>query len=238
MSVDVQLPDLLEGRADILSSYIHEVGAFLSSILVNGIIAIEVLHRGSREEHTFLSVELTGRGMRTGVELERVIHAFVADFKPADVAGPPLQFVLSPDSIHFEFKLGYHAQADTPNSFQPFHNRKILIAEDNTINAMVFSSFVEEWGCSAEVVPDGEAAVQSAHDHPADLILMDIHMPHLDGITAIEQIRRFNAHIPIIALTASTLDDDLRAALRAGANDNLLKPVSSSVLFSLLSRYL
>ena len=79
---------------------------------------------------------------------------------------------------------------------------------------------------------NGEEPLLISQEQAFDLILMDIHMPVLDGNEAIRRIRTQNREIPIIALTASTLESDIREALENGANDYLLKPVASKTLFS------
>jgi len=88
------------------------------------------------------------------------------------------------------------------------------------------------------VVPNGKEAVNATIENHYDIILMDIYMPYLDGIQATRDIRKFNITIPIIALTASTLEADLNNARKAGINDLLLKPVSSMSLFKTLQKYL
>jgi CheY-like chemotaxis protein len=238
VSVDVQLPDALVGIPDALIVNVQRVCTFLNELLINGIITIELIHRGTRDRCSSIGVEVSARGMRTDEDADVLVQSFLnpshTDAKPATT----LHATLAPDVIHIDFKLDYETPVVSEAQHQPFHNRTILIAEDNAINAMVFSSFVEEWGCRVVIVHDGLAAINWLKDRSADLVLMDIHMPQLDGISAISQIRKFNRDIPILALTASTMEDDLRASLQAGANENLLKPVSSSVLFTLLSRYL
>jgi len=115
--------------------------------------------------------------------------------------------------------------------------KKILMAEDNETNALVFSSFLEDWNCLVTIVTNGEDAVAKVREDVFDLVLMDIYMPKMNGTQAIEAIRLFNPSIPIIVLTASTLEQDIRASIAVGANNFLLKPISSSQLKSMVEKY-
>ena len=109
--------------------------------------------------------------------------------------------------------------------------------EDNEINALIFSSFLEEWGCETTVIQNGAEAISQMHEARYDIILMDIHMPILNGNLATKKIREFS-EVPIIALTDSVEEKDMQDAIEAGANDFLVKPVSSRQLFHVLEKYL
>jgi CheY-like chemotaxis protein len=131
----------------------------------------------------------------------------------------------------------FHRSSAVVEELRPFANKSILLAEDNDLNALVFVSFIEEWGCQITKAANGLEAVATAGSADFDLILMDIHMPEMSGNEAIWRIRQFNKNIPIIALTASSLKRDITSSLEAGANDFLLKPVSSHQLKKMLVKY-
>ena len=123
----------------------------------------------------------------------------------------------------------------------------ILVAEDNPINAMVMRSFAARLGLTMTLVGDGQKALaaltQSPDGETPDLVLMDVHMPVMDGYTATERIRLWEvAHkrprIPIIALTADAFEEDRQRCLASGMDDFLSKPIAIGVLRSVLAKWL
>ncbi|GAA4330176.1 response regulator [Pigmentiphaga soli] len=117
-----------------------------------------------------------------------------------------------------------------------FEGRRILLAEDDVRNIFALSQVIEPLGAQLEIARNGlEALNVLAHDTPIDLVLMDIMMPEMDGLTAIREIRRKEqfAHLPIIALTAKAMPTDRQRCLDAGANDYISKPLDIDRLLSL-----
>lgn len=84
---------------------------------------------------------------------------------------------------------------------------------------------------------NGLEAVEIVRTQPVDLVLMDMKMPVMDGRTATSEIRKFNAEIPIIALTAHAFDADRIAALKADCDDYLVKPINGAKLMQTLKEY-
>jgi len=116
---------------------------------------------------------------------------------------------------------------------------RVLLAEDNVTNQLVAVSNLERMGCNIDVVNDGLEAVEAASARSFDVILMDVSMPEMDGITATGEIRNGNgpnAGTPIIALTAYALDEDRQRVLAAGMNDLVSKPVSRTDLAWAIAR--
>lgn len=120
----------------------------------------------------------------------------------------------------------------------------VLVVEDNLVNCMVVEGLLHNLGLRVSIVNDGQQAVQTFQDglNP-DLILMDIQMPVLDGRTACQKIRQFEAQhglapIPIIALTADAFEEDRQRCLAVGMNDFLTKPLSHQTLTATLEKYL
>lgn len=110
---------------------------------------------------------------------------------------------------------------------------RILLAEDNAINALLTRTLLEADGCHVEVVEDGSLAVDAVRANSYDMILMDMRMPNMDGLEATRKIRSLSNEaksIPIIALTANAFDDDRNACFDAGMNDFMTKPVSAEEL--------
>ncbi|NRA30142.1 MAG: response regulator [Parvularculaceae bacterium] len=115
----------------------------------------------------------------------------------------------------------------------------ILLAEDNEINAVLARAVVERGGHRLTLVGDGAAAVEAANAREFDLILMDMHMPVMNGLEAVKEIRKAetNRRVPIIALTANALQEDQDACFAAGMDDFLSKPFEPSVLLALIASY-
>ena len=110
-------------------------------------------------------------------------------------------------------------------------NRKILVVEDNKINQMITRKILEKNKMVCDVADNGEIAVEKARNQDFDLILMDIHMPGISGIEATEQIRLFDKEIPILALTAVTIDENIDEFHEAGFNDIIPKPYKVEEFF-------
>jgi PAS domain S-box-containing protein len=122
-----------------------------------------------------------------------------------------------------------------------FHGKKILLVEDNELNQKIAVEILQEVGFTVDVADDGAAAVKrmkEAEPGQYDLILMDIQMPVMDGYEATRQIRVLEdpdiAGIPIIAMTANAFYEDKKAAMEAGMDGHLAKPIDVSRLMELL----
>jgi len=113
----------------------------------------------------------------------------------------------------------------------------VLLVEDNPINQEVALAMLTRLGINTTVASDGEAAVNCVKNQSFDVVLMDIHMPILDGYQATQQIRQFNSSIPIVALTAAAMVEDKQKALASGMNDHLAKPINLAKLHAMLLRY-
>jgi len=114
---------------------------------------------------------------------------------------------------------------------------KVLLAEDNPINALLARSLLEREGCSVTRATTGHEAVEAAQSGVFDLILMDLRMPGLDGRAATRALRARGCRTPIIALTADAFEEDRRACLAAGMDDFLAKPLEPAVLRAMLRRW-
>ena len=117
------------------------------------------------------------------------------------------------------------ASKNISTSHHPYH---ILLAEDNEMNITMVTDYLQVKGFEVEIAHDGAEAIEIARHTEPDLILMDMQMPHVDGLEAIRRIRELPQHreTPIIGLTALAMPGDRERCLDAGANDYLSKPVS------------
>ena len=113
----------------------------------------------------------------------------------------------------------------------------VLVADDNPVNALLARALLTQIGCSVERASSGEEAVAAATARPFDLILMDLRMPDMDGLVATQRLRAAGTSTPIVALTANAFDEDRRAALAAGMDDFLTKPLDPQALRAVLARW-
>jgi len=114
--------------------------------------------------------------------------------------------------------------------------RRILLAEDGPDNQRLVSWLLEREGADVVVVADGKQALDAfaaTVDRPFDLVLMDMHMPEVDGYRATELLRERGASLPIVALTANAMSDDRQRCLRSGCSDYLSKPIDRQQLVAL-----
>lgn len=118
---------------------------------------------------------------------------------------------------------------------------KVLVAEDNAVNRMIVERFLRKWGILATFVPNGKMALEEVSKSSFDLILMDIHMPVMDGLQASYAIRhqlgKSSEELPIVALTASTLAEDRQEAEAAGMDGYIAKPFDPYDLFQKIYRF-
>ncbi|HKL36204.1 MAG TPA: ATP-binding protein [Salegentibacter sp.] len=150
----------------------------------------------------------------------------------------------------FTFQLKFEAKemesnkssVPTPEAIEPTEDKlkgkNILIVEDNKINQMITRKILEKHQVVCEVADNGTIAVEKTKEKDYDLILMDIHMPGISGIEATKEIRKFNSEIPIIALTAVTLDDNLDEFYLNGFSDIIPKPYKTEEFFLKINRQL
>ena len=115
--------------------------------------------------------------------------------------------------------------------------KTILIAEDNDSNYMLMTYILKNHYAFTRA-RNGQEAVEKAESEKPDLIFMDLKMPVLDGLEATRQIKECMPALPIIALTANAFDTDREAALQAGCDDFLSKPVSGQKCLEAIAKYI
>ena len=121
---------------------------------------------------------------------------------------------------------------------------RILVAEDNEINVEVLRAMLRQLGFECDVAPNGKEALRMAMETPYDIVLLDVNMPVMDGLTATRELRNMlpgndeQKALPIIALTAATLPDNIAEIINAGMNDHIAKPFSMATLRNKLAKWL
>ncbi|MBA4746656.1 MAG: response regulator [Muricauda sp.] len=140
-------------------------------------------------------------------------------------------------SFYFEMDLDYESKEGEEISFElnpeefQFKGLHVLVVEDNKINQVITKKMLTKKEISCDIANNGNEAIDLAKKNTYDAILMDIHMPGISGEEATRQIRKFDKNIPIIALTAISLDDSLESFYEAGCNDVITKPFKPEVFY-------
>ena len=117
-------------------------------------------------------------------------------------------------------------------------NKKILLVEDNKINQMISKKMLERKGITCITIDCGEEAIEAARNNKFDLILMDVHLPGMNGTVATQEIRLFDTVTPIIALTAISLDENRDMLLSFGMNDVITKPFIPEEFYTVIAEYI
>jgi CheY-like chemotaxis protein/anti-sigma regulatory factor (Ser/Thr protein kinase) len=131
-------------------------------------------------------------------------------------------------------------QSHSPNVAGAVRALRVLVAEDNMVNQKVALKMLTKLGCRADVVANGQEAVDALRTVPYDLVFMDCNMPDVDGFTATEMIRKMEAngkHTVVIAMTANALKGDRDRCLAAGMDDYVSKPVSQKALEDIVNEW-
>lgn len=137
-------------------------------------------------------------------------------------------------------------QTDTASGIPPLASDtpvrgRVLIAEDNPVNQLVAAEILKRLGCRVDIVGNGKEAVEAVKRLPYDLIILDCHMPQMDGFDACRHIRAHETQdqrVPIVAMTASALKGDRERCIEAGMDDYLPKPVRVNDLRAMVQRWI
>ena len=124
------------------------------------------------------------------------------------------------------------------NTYPNFAGKYILIAEDVVINFKLLESYLSKTNATIYWAKNGVEAVDISIKHELDLVLMDIRMPEMDGISATKLIRMYYPNLPIIAQTAFTSKEDIENIMKASINEYMAKPINGTELLNILKKYL
>jgi signal transduction histidine kinase/CheY-like chemotaxis protein len=117
-----------------------------------------------------------------------------------------------------------------------FENKMFLVVEDNSINQMITKKMLENKGIHCEVIDNGEQAIETLRNNKFDMVLMDVHLPGINGTVATKQIREFDTTTPIIAITAISLNENREMLLSFGMNDVITKPFAPEDFYATIAK--
>ena len=148
-------------------------------------------------------------------------------------------------TFSFTVTLQVAKNIETPNALifdsqpkQDHFDAKVLLVEDNEINELIAKSILAEYGLDIVCAHDGSEAIECFEKEHFSIIFMDLHMPRMDGFKATEIIRRKDPDIPIVALSAAVLDEEVERTRQAGMNAHLAKPIERDMLAAVLRQFL
>jgi signal transduction histidine kinase/CheY-like chemotaxis protein len=181
-------------------------------------------------------IAMIGQEKRELIETYRQKGAFGYLIKPLRLASLFERVRLALDNIVDE-KITFSNDERAENT-KNLSGVRVLLAEDNRINALLAKSLLERMGCDVVTVGNGEEAVHSVQSTPYDLVFMDFHMPVMDGLEATRKIRDLGLkNLPIIALTAAAMEEDRRSCAAAGMDDFITKPLELNALEAILQKW-
>ncbi len=207
----------------------------------NGVGISEKKQQSIFENFTQGSVQINRKFGGTGLGLsivKNLLSLLDSKIQLESELGKGSKFLFNLKFEIFEDKGSNYEEEAKKIDYSIMIDKHILVVEDNKINQLITRKILEKNKMKCDVADNGDIAVNKARENSFDLILMDIHMPGISGIEATKQIREFDKEIPIIALTAVTLDDNLDEFYDNGFNDIIPKPYKTEEFFTKLHKAL
>ena len=193
-------------------------------------------------EHTSTETRVAGTGLGLPI-VKSLVDRMGGTIEVESEEGKGTRFIMKFSfPVSLEKQVREKEKQNIPDITEKLEGKRILLAEDNELNAEIAETVLEETGIKVKHVEDGIQCIEELKKMPEkyyDVILMDVQMPNMDGYTATQRIRDLDdsrAEIPIIAMTANAYDEDRRKAQEAGMDGFLAKPLDVDEMMRLLAQ--
>ena len=193
-------------------------------------------------EHTSTETRVAGTGLGLPI-VKSLVDRMGGTIEVESEEGKGTRFIMKFSfPVSLENQVREKEKQNIPDITEKLEGKRILLAEDNELNAEIAETVLEETGIKVKHVEDGIQCIEELKKMPEkyyDVILMDVQMPNMDGYTATQRIRDLGdsrAEIPIIAMTANAYDEDRRKAQEAGMDGFLAKPLDVDEMMRLLAQ--
>ena len=228
-----------EGKVDILLNYIgkkEDKNAIEIIVKDTGLgipeDKLDVIFDNFKQADSSTTRKYGGTGLGLSI-VKSLVELMGGSIKVESKLGEGSQFIVYLELEDASLVLDTEEELKLPN-YDDLSRLRLLIAEDNSINREIIGLYLKKLGCNYEVVGNGRLAIESFEKGQYDAILMDVQMPEMDGLEATRIIRNMEKHtssrIPIIALTASAMTEDIDKCLAAGMDGHISKPLKADKL--------
>jgi len=261
ISIHEKVPDLVHGDADRVKQVLLNIVNNAIKFTHQGSISISLEFEQSKKLLNFCIID-TGIGIEES-DQEKLFKPFsqIDDSTTRQFEGNGLGLAISKNLIQLmqgeihlssrlgegttcEFSIPYKVATEKleikpPKNSTYFNDVNILIVEDNPTNQLVLKKMLKKIVTSITLANHGMQAIELCQNNTFDIILMDWHMPVLDGLEATKALRE-NPHFantPILGLTASVMKEDIKACIDAGMNEVITKPINREELFNAITQY-
>jgi len=203
---------------------------------MDGIEAAQAI-RALGLEKTPHMIMVTAHGreeMLKGTEVARIEDVLIKPVNPSVLFDAAMRALGAEMDVDSEVETGKAPAA----ALATIKGARVLLVEDNDFNQQVATELLSDMGVVVELAENGAIAVAKVKEAPWDLVLMDMQMPVMDGVTATRAIRDLGKTLPVVAMTANAMESDRQRCLDAGMNDHLAKPIDPDELEAALLRWI